>query len=151
MKLLNYNAAAQLLERMKTLEHQPHGSWRAIHICLFDKHEYTGNLRRHFFIHPLCDMLADHDGTIYVLDDGDIIILFQGRCEPVIRMLNARFADIDDTEGEGLFTVYDLSRYWQLFYDLCAWHARMAVHARLEKTRPAPQVMFRTTREIPTS
>jgi hypothetical protein len=90
------------------------------------------------------------DGYIYVMEDGDICILFQGRFEPVMAMLNARFADIDDEAEDSLFTVYDLSRYWQLFYDLCERQAKTAIQTRLLQTRRTPQIMFRTTQEATT-
>jgi hypothetical protein len=137
MKLLNYNAANQLFERVKSLESVPHDSWRAIHISLSHKGEYTSALRMHFFVQPLRQMLEGKEGYIYVCENGDIFLLFQGLFEPVMEMLNARFGDITEDEDDNLFTVYDLSRYWQLFYDLCEQQVKQAMHAR------APQVVFR--------
>lgn len=147
MKLLNYNADLQLFERMKSLENEPHDSWRAIHISLSGREGYTAPLRLHFFVQPLRDMLADHDGYIYVLESGDIIVLFQGQLKPVIEMLNARFSDIADAEEEDMFTVYDLSLYWQMFYDLCERQANQVMRNRIKTGRRTPELLFRATQE----
>jgi hypothetical protein len=151
MKLLNYNAATHLFERVKSLENEPHDSWKAIHICLAGKGEYTSALRMHFFVQPLRDMLVDKEGYIYVMEDGDIFILFQGQLKPVMEMLHTRFADIKDDVEEGLFTVYDLSRYWQLFYDLCEHQVKTVMQSHLQQAHRPAEVMFRTTTHEVTS
>jgi acylphosphatase len=125
MKFVNDHAAFKLFEKVKSLAEEPHDSWRSIHIPLSGKGEYSAGLRRYFIMRPLNELLADMDGYIYVCDDGDIFILFQGKVTAILDLLDDHFGDVKTDPA--LFSVFDLGRYWEEFFDLCATKAQQAM------------------------
>jgi len=124
MKILHRNASARLFEKVHSLE-SAHNSWRSIHLNLSSKRErYSQMLRTYFIIKGLTETLSDHDGYIYLCSDGDIFILFQGALRPVIAKLSHYFGDIDlshavEKSGDDFLTVYDLSKDWSDFLNVC--------------------------------
>lgn len=132
MKIFNDKAAALLYEKVKSLDSQPHDSWRCIYVNLSDKRErYSHSLRKNFVVRAITQLLADMDGYIYLCDDGDIFIMFQGPAKPVISLLATHFDGLTpEAMGkqpeDNIFTIFDLSMYWKLFYKLCQAKFRMS-------------------------
>lgn len=124
MKILHRNANAQLFEKAHSLE-GAHNSWRSIHLHMASKRErYSQMLRTYFIVRGLTETLADNDGYIYLCNDGDIFILFQGALRPVLAKLSHYFGDIDLSQAvekpqNSFFTIFDLSKDWQEFLNLC--------------------------------
>lgn len=133
MNILYQNATERLLEKIKSLGMGPCGSWRCIHIHLSDKPErYNHGLRAHFVARGLIDRLADADGYMYLCDDGDIFLLFQGPVKPVVTKLSEHFDDIapdlsNERSQESRFAVYDLGIEWEPLYLLCYDRAQDAL------------------------
>lgn len=125
MKILHQNAASLLLEKVKSLGPRANNSWRCIYLKLSDQPErYNTGLRMHFVAKALIDLLGDADGYMYLCDDGDIFILFQGPLKPVLNKLAGHFEEIDlemfgEQPADGRFTIFDLSAYWQPLFELC--------------------------------
>jgi hypothetical protein len=123
MKIFHKHATMYLLEKIHTIRYF-HSSWRCIHLQLSGKQEkYNRSMRAHFIIRGFAELLEADDGYVYLCDDGDIIILFQGRATPILTKLSTYFADIDPRYGEGrfdrFFTTYDLSKDWAAFSNMC--------------------------------
>ncbi len=131
MNIVHQNAAARLLEKVKSLEPSPMSSWRCIHVNLADKPErYNHGLRAHFVAKTLIDRLADFDGYLFLCEDGDIFILFQGQVKSIVGKLSKDFIDITpDITDDHRFKVYDLSNGWKILYDLCRAKARTVLAA----------------------
>ena len=124
MKILDRNAGEQLFEKAKSLAQQPHNSWRCIYLNLDRDQRLNAGRRARFVIPTLTALLENVDGYIYLCDDGDIFILFQGAVRPVMARLSSHFADLKpwplwEEPSNGPFTVFDLSRYWPAFFNLC--------------------------------
>lgn len=116
MKVINQNADNQLFSKAKSIEER-HDSWRCIYMNLARKRRiYSRALIQHFFTTPLVQQLADVEGTIYVCEDGDIFVLFQGNAKAVTSRLAAHFSDQDE---DNPFVLLDLSVYWDEFITLC--------------------------------
>jgi hypothetical protein len=69
-------------------------------------------------------MMDNSGGFMYLCDDGDIFILFQGALRPVTQKLSTHFGDIDperymEPNSYNIFRAFDLSKHWEEFYDLC--------------------------------
>jgi hypothetical protein len=123
MKIFDKHATFYLMEKMYSLRHF-HSSWRVLHLQLSNRSErFNRTMRTHFILKGLRHLLGDEDGYIYLCEDGDIIILFEGRMAPLLRKLSQYFADIDAqfaTETLGhYFTTYDLSKDWERFSHMC--------------------------------
>lgn len=135
MNILHQNATSILLERVKDLKPGNHcSSWRSIHIHLSDKPErYNHGLRAYFIARALIDRLADHDGYLFLCEDGDIFLLFQGPMKPILKKLESHFEDIEaDLSGaseDSRFTVYDIGADWQALHALCRRKAFAALTA----------------------
>ncbi len=125
MKVYSENAESLLFERVKELHRLPHNSWRCIYFNLSGQRSaVSSDVRAHFIVSAVTEMLADDDGYIYLCDDGDIFVLFKGALTPIVRKLASRFDGIRperlwEQPDDRLFTIFDLSRYWQIFYKLC--------------------------------
>ena len=125
MNTLDRNAARHLFEKVKSLATQPHNSWRCIYLNLDKQDRLNAGRRGQFVVGTLVDLLTEYDGYIYLCDDGDIFILFQGPLKPVMTKLGSYFADLkprplyEPPVENSPFTIFDLSRYWQVFFNLC--------------------------------
>jgi len=123
MKIFHQHATLFLLEKIHSIRYF-HSSWRCIYLQLSGKKErYNRSMRTHFILKGFSELLADDEGYVYLCDDGDIIILFQGRTNPILNKLASYFADIDPiytakSFGQ-FFTTYDLSKDWAVFSHLC--------------------------------
>lgn len=135
MKILNQNATMLLLEKVKSLGPNPASSWRCIHVHLSDKPEkYNLPMRSHFVAKTLIERLADLDGYLFLCDDGDIFILFQGPLKWVIGRLDSHFdefnGDFTNAQPEdSRFTIYDLSAGWHSLLRICQHKAIEALEA----------------------
>ncbi len=136
MKILNRNAAEQLFEKVKSLAHQPHNSWRCIYLSLADKQDRLNAGRRAQLVsQTLVELLEGADGYVYLCDDGDIFILFQGPLKPVMAKLSNHFEELkprplwEKPAVDNPFTIFDLSKYWQVFFNLCRAKSLQAVPA----------------------
>ncbi len=124
MKVLSRNAASLMFEKVKSLG-KHHNSWRSIYLNLSGKPERLSRmLHTNFIVKAITSLLADDDGYIYLCDDGDIFILFQGAVRPVIARLSNHFAGLKPEQGwerpgDDLFTIFDLSTQWRPFLGLC--------------------------------
>ena len=125
MKTITRNAILQLFEKAEELSQEPHESWRCIYLS-FSKSQRPRNPALHvnFVVRGICDLLAEQEGNIYLCDDGDIFILFQGAFRPVLGKLANHFGDIDPTQlqdpsQDSLFSVFDLIKDWKIFFGLC--------------------------------
>src|SRR5665213_2612048 len=121
MKVLNDHAVIPLFEKAKSLEETDHHAWRCIYIQLRGQHNH---MRTQSINTTVGDLLEGAEGYIYFCADGDVFILFEGALRPVLARLGTHFADLDPNTfwkrpTEGLFTVFDLSKHFQAFLDLC--------------------------------
>jgi hypothetical protein len=125
MKILDSNAGEQLFEKAKALKNQPHNSWRCIYLNLDKEQRLNAGRRAKFVVPALTTLLRDNEGYIYLCEDGDIFILFQGAVRPIMAKLSSHFDDLkpwplwDEPADHSAFTVFDLSRYWPAFFNLC--------------------------------
>jgi len=125
MQIIHENATAKLLEKVKTLEPLHHSSWRCIHFNLWANAErYNHGLRAHFIARALIERLGDLDGYMYLCDDGDIFVFFQGPVKAIVKRLGAHFEDVTSDMSRAdkdnrRFAIYDLSVEWQQLYELC--------------------------------
>lgn len=122
MKLYRHNASALLFDKLDTLGQQRHDSWRCIQFNFSSGH-YSSSLRNNFVVRMISELLADTEANIYVCEDGDIFILFQGLYESVAGKLSTYFADMNprrraDNDDANLVTAYDLSKEWQQLYKI---------------------------------
>ena len=128
MKILDSNAAEQLFKKAQSLATQPHNSWRCIYLNLDKEQRLNAGRQARFVVPTLISLMADVDGYIYLCDDGDIFILFQGPVKPIVTRLShfeelkPKSLSLWDHPKNGPLTVFDLSRYWQPFFNLC--HAK---------------------------
>jgi hypothetical protein len=124
MNILDHNAAKHLFEKVKSLAQQPHNSWRCIYLNLDKQDRFNAGRQGQFVVGTLVNLLADADGYIYLCDDGDIFILFQGPMKQVMNKLSGYFSDLKprslyEAPADSLCTIFDLSKYWQVFFNLC--------------------------------
>ena len=146
MKIHHHNAPSLLLENTRALADRYH-SWRCIYISLADRRgDYSHTVLRHFVIDGVTHLLEACDGTIYVCDDGDMFILFQGALKPILARLGRHFDGIvplrlEEQPEDTLFTIFDFSKHWPLFVTLVTAKARQAAQERLN-----PQLQYRQRR-----
>lgn len=135
MRVISQNSVGLLYDKAEELSGQPHESWRAVYFRFSDRPEKKNvTLYNNFVVRAVIDLLADTPGYIYLCDDADIFILFQGALRPVLARLATHFGDVDPDQEiagwvEGDFVnVFDLNRHWHEFYNLCSvkYHAGQA-------------------------
>lgn len=146
MKILDHQAAHVLFEQVKGMEGQSHDIWRCIYLNLANKRsEFNPDLRAHFFLDNLERLLEDEEGEVFLCNDGDIFILFRGALRPVVHKLATHFKGLMPEPlwkqpDDDLYTIFDLSKYWQLFYSLC--------HAKFNKEEPTEiDVLLKVTND----
>lgn len=148
MKLINRDAGKHLLDKANSISPNPQ-NWRCIYINFAgQKEQYSDGLRTYVVTNIIKDMLEDDDGYIYLCDDGDVFILFRGQVGPILEKLGEQFRDLGKSEGaahpeEEIYSVLDLSKYWQVFITLCRSKApdkpAAAPAASLPKQQPLPE------------
>jgi hypothetical protein len=121
MKIFRHNAASVLFEKLRSLEEPTaHNAWRCLYVSPAPKP--NRELYRHFIVSAVTELLEDTDGFIYLCDEGDIFILFEGAVRPVLEKLSGHFGGLTLKPGgqpeDPHFTIFDLSRHWQAFYRL---------------------------------
>ncbi len=141
MQVLERNAAAILFEKASDLNHKPHNSWRCIYIALSaHRTRHNHGLLANFVGKAVRELLADAEGYIYLCQDGDIFILFQGTLKSVTAKLGEHFSDMQlDETGQPentIFTILDLSRDWEVFFKLCRAKSRQQVPLWAEDPMP---------------
>ena len=142
MRTFDHHAAILLFDKAKTLGPRANNSWRCIYIKMSDLDARRNhNLREQFIVPTINRLLADHEGYIYLCDDGDIFILFQGALRPIMNKLAEHFKDlkadcIAQVTAGNVFTVFDLSRYGQEFFNLCKAKYLQAMTALEELPEP---------------
>ncbi len=115
MKLFSHNAGQLLFDKARTLQGQ-HDSWRCLYINFSDsKKQYSDGLRTNIVTSIIKELLENEYGYIYLCDDGDVFILFQGLARPILNKIGEQFKGME----EDLYTVFDLAQHWQLFFTLC--------------------------------
>ncbi|HEU5046591.1 MAG TPA: hypothetical protein VFT64_01980 [Rickettsiales bacterium] len=123
MKIINRNTVNLLFDKAEALGQEPHESWRCVYLKFSDKPERNNqSLYSNFIVKPIISLMEDMGGFVYLCEDGDIFILFQGVMKPVMVKLSSHFADIDADEkvkNDKLYRVFDLGKHWQGFYSLC--------------------------------
>jgi len=123
MKIFDHHATLFLLEKLNSIRYF-HSSWRSIHLQMSGKKErYNRTMRIHFILKGFQNLLAEDEGYVYLCEDGDIIILFEGRVTPMIKKLARYFGDLDAEYGsdtlDHFFRTYDLSKDWGAFSHMC--------------------------------
>lgn len=123
MLLLERDATPMLCHKVKSIRHERE-SWRCIHLKLSgEQARHNQMLRAHFVIRGIRERLSGQDCAVYVCEDSDIFILFQGRAKPVMQRLSTYFADMEEEHAikgkEALFSIYDLSKDWLFLFVLC--------------------------------
>ena len=147
MKVISHNSVNLLFEKAEQLAEQPHESWRAVYFRFSDRPEKRNlTLYNNFVVRAIVDLLADMPGYIYLCEDADIFIVFQGALKPVLAKLATHFGDVhpgqeisgwSDGDVVGMF---DLGRHWHEFYNMCAvkYHAGLVFeeesHRRVHPT-----------------
>jgi len=124
MKLFSKNAESLLFEKVKSLTER-HDSWRCLYINFSDhKEEYSDGLRTHVVTNIIKEMLEGEDGYIYLCEDGDVFILFQGKASLILSKLGEQFKGLSDAKGnlkptDEIYSLFDLSAHWEAFFTLC--------------------------------
>ncbi len=110
MKIHSKDASRLLHEKAKLIS-QAHENWRAVHFDFSGGEECSDGLRTHYIVQIIKELLAEEEGTVYLCEDKDVVILFQGAASAIVGKLGAATGTF--------FTVLDLSRDWQRFFNLC--------------------------------
>jgi hypothetical protein len=154
MKMVNKYAEVQLFTKADALSQQFHETWRCIHINLAGKkNRVNAGARKNFVTGALNELLSSKDGTIYVCDDGDVFVLFQGQLSPVMKILSGHFGELEASAqhpqaATGPFTVFDLSRQFQEFFTLCEnKHLRAIIESEVMRAQVAYQQHANVTAE----
>ncbi len=140
MKLISYNAGERLLEKVGSLSAK-HDSWRCLYINFSaSNHRYSEGLRTYVVTNIIKELLENGEGYIYLCDDKDVFILFQGQVAPILSKIGDQFHDLSahyaDVQMEGsLYTVFDLSAEWEPFYKLC--ESKATPHAPATELPPS--------------
>lgn len=144
MKLYHHNATAVLFEKATSIRNLP-DSWRSIHLKFSKMQErYSHTLRTHFILKGIETALGTDEAYVYLCGDGDVFILFQGRAKPLLGRLAKIFGDLNPStvrqETASPLIVYDLSKDWAEFYEVCFSKSMNEAYQRMfAKTPPAYQ------------
>jgi hypothetical protein len=137
LQIVYKSAEVKLLEALNDIS-EPSG-WQAIHFHLSDLLEqYKSEYQSKIAINLIHDLLKNYMGGIYLMGDQSIVVL----CYQVDKstqnklIFQLRYLYMDDPlayteegqENSDFSTLYDLTRDWQEFFDLCT--RRMAMTAR---------------------
>ena len=131
------SAEAKIVDMLSTIR-DPQG-WQAVHFKLADLMEqYQSEYQVKIAINLINDLLKTYEGGIFLLQDQGIIVLVQQLEKTILNKLvfQLRYLYMDDPlaytddghENPDFCTIYDLSRDWNSFADMC--NKRMAAAAR---------------------
>ena len=124
MKLYSHQAAGFLHAKAKSISEQP-DSWRCIYLDFTSqKDAYSDGVRSYVVTNIFKDLLEGEDGYVYLCDDGDVFILFQGKVSDIMGRLGEHFKGLAEGRSlhggeEAICTVFDLSMQWNVFFALC--------------------------------
>lgn len=129
MKTIVKDAEAKLLQIITDLQENPEGYY-AIHYHLSRLNEqYRSDYQIKIAVNILNDLFKNQPGALFVSDDSDIYILYQGSdrglLEKAIFQLRYLFMDDplaysdDGFENEDFCSVYDLEFHWRDFFMTC--------------------------------
>ncbi len=115
---------------MRSIKGQPLGN-HAIHFHLFALQEvYQSEFQQKIAVNILHDLFRREEGVIYQCRDGDIILLYHGQnniiLKKAIHQLRFLFEDdplaynADGSENEDFCSEYDLGIEWRPFYRMCS-------------------------------
>ena len=145
MKLFSRNAEKLLNEKVASIA-DSHDSWRCIYINLCNgNNELDKSLRTAIVTSIIKDLMGPDEGSIYLCDDGDVFVLFQGQVTPVLARLGSHLgnlklgADAAYSEDEQ-YTVFDLSKHWDTFKVTCAGKMVKPVVVEKQVLVTAPEV-----------
>jgi hypothetical protein len=97
-------------------------AWRCIHLKLSAlPPQQNPKLWSHFIMKGIRQKLERLEGCVYVCEDTDIFIVFEGRAQPVIAQLSDYFADISTLHthrSNALYAMYDLGKEWLFLFFL---------------------------------
>lgn len=153
MKLCNRDAEHLLLEKVKSLS-EHHDSWRCIYINFAaHKNEYSEGLRTHVITTIIKELLEHEEGYIYLCEDSDAFILFQGKASAILDKLGEHFKGLHNAHPtaqpeDELYTIFDLSRHWQIFLSLCKTKAAAILPALFPTVNAGPVVQTKSTLPI---
>ncbi len=129
MRIVNREAEARLIELLNLIEDNRDG-WQVL--CLaFSRllEHYRSEYQIKIATNLMNDLLADHDGAIYICDDTTIYVMVRnfpkGVMDKMIFQLRYLFMDdplaytIEGDENPEFATVYDIEEQWQDFMDVC--------------------------------
>lgn len=155
MKIINHDSVNLLFDKAEELSQEPHESWKCIYFKLSDRPERNNHaLYSNFIVSPIVNLLANHNGYVYLCDDGDILILFQGVLKPIVGKLATHFGEIDPVHAkesdDSMVEIFDLSKEWKAFHRLCETkYYRRIMLAEEKRMRFSPTAI--TPRTITTS
>jgi hypothetical protein len=124
MKTIHSNAATALFDTLEVLSEMPHESWQCVYlkpVGANDTHHEPHSVSN---AKAITDLLAKANGTIYLCEDGDIIIMFQRSPRMIVDKVSRHLGEAGPGQSRSqhtynLFGVFDLSKHWQGFYNLC--------------------------------
>lgn len=147
MQIIDNNAHAILFEKASYLQKNPHNSWRCIYINLSAyRLRHNRMLLKHFIGKAVSKILEESDGHIFMCQDGDIFIMFQGMLKPMLDKLSEHFdgLQLDDygQPSDTMFTILDLSTDWDVFYHLCLSKSRQLAPIWKKPVRSKPELVM---------
>lgn len=127
MKIIQDSPEVLLYEMAKSIEANAK-SWRAIHLEFSSiRAKYGEGLRSAVLVNIIRDLLRNEDGSVFLCDDQDIIILFQGAVTRILEGLgehitifisNAQPGEPVENADQFCHT-YDLGKHMEPFMALC--------------------------------
>lgn len=134
MKIYHQYANNYLREQSRIIQASPQ-RWRCIyfHFSHLDE-SYTAGLRTNIVVNIFKDLLRDYSGFVYLCDDGDIVILFQGMVAPILEKLGDHVQGLilakrgTTPDVESLCEVMELRIHWDRFEALCQQKTNMLNH-----------------------
>jgi len=140
------SAEVKLVESLNAVR-DPMG-WQAVHFRLDALLEqYKSEYQIKIAVNLINDLLKNYEGGIFLLMDHSIVVMVSELEKAVLSKLifQLRYLYMDDPlaytdeghENPDFCTIYDLSRDWNAFSDMCT--KRMALTSRKQTTAPLEQ------------
>lgn len=112
MRLYNFEAERLLREKVLAIREE-HARWRCIRLDFSSQHDrYNERLISHVVMNIVKGLFDEGDGHIYLCDDGEVFILFQGKASDIVARLAGQYSDLN-------YELYDLGLHWERFHALC--------------------------------
>lgn len=129
MKTVSKGAEAKLLEIVASLRDSPDGYY-ALHYNLSKlQEEFRSEYQIKIAVNVLNDLFKSQDSIVFVMKDGDIILLYSGNNRALLEkaIFQLRYLFMDDPlgyaedgyENEDFCSVYDLEFQWRDFFVSC--------------------------------